>query len=200
MLTDLSTMLIMLPIFVVSISLHEYGHALAGYLCGDDTAERAGRLTVNPLAHLDPIGTLMIALVGFGWAKPVPYDPRNLKNPRLQQPLIAAAGPLVNLLLMIVALIGYRISGPYSPFAQTWQVAIILNAMLVVFNMLPIPPLDGSVILREVMPRTMRAAYDSFATYGWIALLLFIYLPVTRGMLTTTYMALVNGINRLLPF
>jgi Zn-dependent protease len=195
MLTDLSKAMIMLPIFMVSISLHEFGHALMSYLCGDDTAEKSGRLTVNPLAHLDLFGTILLVLVGFGWAKPVPIDPRNLKHPRWQQPLIAFAGPLVNLLLLIICLIGYNWAGPFSPFAETWKVGIFINAMLVVFNMLPLPPLDGSMILREVLPSKAREQYDSMAQFSWVFLMIALYLPATRHFLGWAQMGLIKGVN-----
>jgi Zn-dependent protease len=199
MLTDLSKALIMLPIFIVSISLHEFGHAVMGYFCGDDSAEKAGRLTVNPLAHLDPIGTLLLVFVGFGWAKPVPMDPRNFKYPRCQAPLVALAGPLVNLLLLVVCLVGYNLSGPFSPFAETWKVGIFINAMLVVFNMLPVPPLDGSIVLRELLPLKARDQYDSMSQFSWVFLMIALYLPATRHFLAWAEMGLIKGVNGILP-
>jgi Zn-dependent protease len=200
MLPDLSKALIMLPIFMVSISLHEFGHAVMAYFCGDDTAEKAGRLTVNPLAHLDPIGTILLVLVGFGWAKPVPIDPRNLKNPRWQQPLIAMAGPLVNLILLMVCLIGYNWSGPWSPVAETWKVGIFINAMLVVFNMLPVPPLDGSIVLRELLPAKGKEQYDSMSQFSWVFLMIALYLPATRQFLAWAEMGLIKGVNGIVAF
>ncbi len=195
MLTDLNSALIMLPIFIVSISLHEFGHALMGHLCGDDTAEKAGRLTVNPLAHLDLFGTLMIVLVGFGWAKPVPFDPRNLKHPRWQQPMIAAAGPLMNLILMTISLIGFHWSGMGSPVLDTWRVGIFINAMLVVFNLIPVPPLDGSLILREFLPAKAKESFDSMTQFGWIFLMIALYLPITRTGMNWAENGLIQGVN-----
>lgn len=200
MLTDLSKAFILLPIFIVSISLHEFGHALMGHLCGDDSAERAGRLTVNPLAHLDPIGTILLVLVGFGWAKPVPIDARNLKHPRWQQPLIALAGPLVNFLLLVACLVGYNWSGPWSPVAETWKVGIFINAMLVVFNMLPVPPLDGSLVLREMLPAKARDQYDAMSQFSWVFLMVALYLPATRSFLAWAEMGLIKGVNGVIAF
>ncbi|MBC7543945.1 MAG: site-2 protease family protein [Candidatus Sericytochromatia bacterium] len=195
MLTDLNSLLTMLPIFIVSISLHEFGHALMGHLCGDDTAEKAGRLTINPLAHLDLFGTLPIVLIGFGWAKPVPFDPRNLKHPRWQAPLIAAAGPLVNLLLLTACLIGYRMSGPGSPFVETWRMGVFINAMLVVFNMIPIPPLDGSLILRELLPTKARESFDGMTQFSWIFLMVALYLPATQIFMRWSQNGLIQGLD-----
>lgn len=137
---------------VFALTIHEFFHALAGYLLGDKTAARAGRLTINPISHIDPIGFLMLMFVGIGWAKPVPFNPYNLKYPKWGPALVALAGPLANLASVIV--LGALTHGLlYAGLEYTnLLVALLLftifiNAILMLFNIIPIPPLDGSKIL-----------------------------------------------------
>ncbi len=144
---------------VLSLTVHEFAHALVGKWRGDDTAEQMGRLTMNPLVHLDPVGTLMLLFVGFGWAKPVPFDPRNLQNPAWDGATIALAGPGANLLLAILAATAYR-SFAELPFALDSLLPVFLilliftNLLLAIFNLLPIPPLDGAKVLDAICYRT----------------------------------------------
>ncbi len=134
---------------IFALTVHEFAHALIGKWRGDDTAEQMGRLTLNPLAHLDPMGTIMLLVVGMGWAKPVPFDPRNLKNPAWDGTVIAFAGPFANLFLAVVAAACYR-SVAVAGLAQDSLLPLFLilliftNLTLLFFNLLPIPPLDGS--------------------------------------------------------
>ena len=148
---------------VFTLSIHEASHAWVGSLLGDSTAKRMGRLTINPLAHLDPIGFLMILLVGFGYAKPVPYNPYNLTYPRWGPALIAAAGPLSNLLFGIVCSILYgfiepNLGGDNLLVLTFWFLGHI-NFALMIFNLIPLPPLDGSKALLAVLagPQHERA-------------------------------------------
>ncbi len=144
---------------VLSLTVHEFAHALVGKWRGDDTAESLGRLTLNPLAHLDPVGTLMLLFVGFGWAKPVPFDPRNLKNPAWDGVAIALAGPFSNLLLATLAAVAYRNLAEVA-FAQGTMLPIFLilliftNLLLLFFNLIPVPPLDGSKVIDAVLYRS----------------------------------------------
>ncbi len=144
---------------ILALTIHEFAHALVGSWRGDKTAEQMGRLTLNPLAHLDPIGTLMLLFVGFGWAKPVPYDPRNLKNPAWDGVAIAFAGPISNLFLAGLAGMAYR-SLAEAEFAQGSLLPIFLillaftNLLLLFFNLIPIPPLDGSKVVDAIFYRT----------------------------------------------
>ena len=145
----------MVLIFLFTLGIHEYCHALAGYLLGDRTAERAGRLTLNPLAHVDPLGFLALLTVGFGWGKPVPFNPYNLKYPRWGPVFVAGAGPASNLVIGILcASLFYWIApnlGQTNLLVFVLQYAAILNFILCLFNLIPIPPLDGSKALLALL-------------------------------------------------
>ncbi|MBP9863933.1 site-2 protease family protein [Patescibacteria group bacterium] len=145
---------------IFSFTIHEFGHAFATHLLGDETAEREGRLTLNPLSHVDPIGLLMLLMAGFGWAKPVPFTPSNLKHPRLDSMLIGLAGPFANVILAAIAAIifrfmGLQLSGDF--FSTFLFVLVVINLLLVVFNAIPIPPLDGSKLLFAVIGGAKKA-------------------------------------------
>ena len=179
-----------LPLFVVSISFHEAAHAYTAYYFGDDTAKQQGRLTLNPLAHLDVFGTLMLVLVHFGWAKPVPVDPRKLRNARWQMPVISAAGPLANLILAIVSLMGYILIEKHlislRSTLDTFAIAAQLNVMLFVFNLIPIPPLDGAGVLRAFLPQSQQKWFDQIGMYGAMILMLMLFIiPGTSEILTS---------------
>jgi Zn-dependent protease len=170
---------------VISLSFHEYGHAWVAKRFGDDTAERAGRLTINPLAHIDPMGLLMVVFVGFGYARPVPTDPRRFTS-RYADLLVAAAGPGMNLLLAVLSinvylltlkagLIGSADLGPRLFFVYLAQI----NLLLMVFNLLPIGALDGHYILPYFLPRRLSQAYRYYnGRYGNFVLLGLIMLAV----------------------
>ena len=151
---------------VASFTLHEFSHALAGTLQGDDTAQRMGRLTLNPLAHIDPIGFLAMITVGFGWGKPVPFNPYNLKNQKWGPTLVAVAGPGANVVLLVLsALVLRAVVGAGLPSDNTLvfflSVMITFNAALFIFNLIPVPPLDGSKFLLSVLsgPEHARARF-----------------------------------------
>ena len=139
--------------FVAALTFHEFCHGLAAKLQGDDTAERAGRLTLNPIVHIDPIGLLAVLVAGFGWAKPVPYNPYNLRNQKWGPVIVAAAGPLANLALFLVSGLTYRGLMAFGLLTDGSALATFLgalmgvNVVLFAFNLLPIPPLDGSKFL-----------------------------------------------------
>jgi Zn-dependent protease len=163
---------------VISLSFHEYGHALVAKLFGDDTAERAGRLTLNPLAHVDAFGLLMVVLVGFGYAKPVPTDPRNFRS-RWASLWVSAAGPLMNLLLAVVALnfFTFAVNAGWGYFTGLGPRTFFLylariNLLLMLFNLIPLGALDGHYILPYFLGKRAGAAYVDFnARYGNMALM-----------------------------
>lgn len=165
-------------IFLVALPFHEFSHALAAFRQGDPTAKFMGRLTLNPLAHIDPIGALMILLVGFGWAKPTPYNPLNLRTGRAGEAIIAFAGPASNLVLAVAGALPLRYiatSGIDVPplLEGTLVLFVYLNLLLMVFNLLPIPPLDGSKVLFALMdPGTERQYRPTLEQYGPFLLLL----------------------------
>ncbi len=147
---------------ILSLSFHEFGHAIVAKWQGDDTAQRAGRLTLNPIAHIDPLGLLMVVLVGFGYAKPVPTDPRNFKS-RVSDLYVAAAGPLMNLLLAFVTWNVYlllRANGWDNAGGQVFFTLLAqINLLLMLFNLIPLGPLDGHYILPHFLPRQMAYQY-----------------------------------------
>lgn len=154
----------------LSLSFHEFGHAIVAKWQGDDTAERAGRLTVNPLAHIDPLGLLMVVMVGFGYAKPVPTDPRNFRSARSDL-YVAGAGPLMNLLLAVLTWNVYlflRANGWENAGALTFFTLLAqINLLLMLFNLIPLGPLDGHYMLPHFLPQQMAYRYRVLnARYG----------------------------------
>ena len=182
--SSITSMAATLLAVLLAITLHELAHGYVAYCLGDNTAKAAGRLTLNPLAHLDPIGALMMLIAGFGWAKPVPVNPFFFKGNRTTgMMLVSLAGPLVNL---IVAYIAYAVyvagQGFYTvPFMnQFLNYCIILNVFLAVFNLIPVPPLDGSKILAGFLPK--QTAFKFLTTmerYGFVILMVLILFNIT---------------------
>ena len=180
--------LLLAPPILLAITFHEYAHGWTAMKFGDPTAKMMGRLTLNPLVHLDPIGTLMLFLVHFGWAKPVPVDPRYFSDPKRQMLWVALAGPVANMILAFfsgILIIGFASSN----FMFTSNTAIIgnmlvyslqINLALAVFNMLPIPPLDGSKILRGLLPYEYEHIAVQMEQYGpWVLMSIILF-----GMMT----------------
>ena len=164
----LEYLIILSPVLLFSLCFHEFSHAYIAYRLGDNTAERLGRLNISPLNHLDPIGTLMLLIVGFGWAKPVPVNPYNLKNPKKDMILIAAAGPISNLLLALLGSILMRFL-PYSlisSFIEVFYLFIYINIALAIFNLIPLPPLDGSQIISGLIPNHKQNLLNKINQYG----------------------------------
>lgn len=149
----------------MSLSFHEAAHAFVANLLGDPTARYSGRLTLNPLAHLDPIGSLMILLAGFGWAKPVPFNPLNLRNLKRDAALISFAGPAANLALAAIFGSFYRWLGGGGALGGVLTLLAIINLNLAVFNLIPLHPLDGFKVVTGLLPR--RLAVDWEQTQGW---------------------------------
>lgn len=161
---------------LIGITVHEFMHAwIANYL-GDSTPGRAGRISLNPVAHLDPLGTLALVFLGFGWGKPVPINPNNFKNPRLGSALTSIAGPLTNFLLADALIMLFRFGGLSS--ATIWGRVVLAvafyNLLLAIFNLIPIPPLDGSGVLALFFP-----AFDSPRAHQYGPILLIVFLVLT---------------------
>ncbi len=154
----LDVLVILIPVLVFALCFHEFSHAFVAYLLGDDTAEKQGRLTLNPLAHLDFMGSMMILFVGFGWAKPVPVNPLNLRDKRTGMIKVAFAGPASNLLLALICGIVIRLINYYNisideSVGSALYLFLFINIALAIFNLLPIAPLDGSQIFGSIISR-----------------------------------------------
>ncbi|MBI4318807.1 MAG: site-2 protease family protein [Chloroflexi bacterium] len=167
---------------ILSISVHEASHALMAYRLGDPTAKYLGRLTLNPVAHLDPLGTLMIVITtisgfGIGWGKPVPVNPYNLRNgAKTGMAMVSVAGPLSNLVLASFLAIPMRLDLIPDPTVFfVFRMMVLLNIALAVFNMIPIPPLDGFKVLQGILPNRQAYALSSLETYGPAILMLVIF-------------------------
>jgi Zn-dependent protease len=202
---DLPSLLAKAVILLVALPIHEFSHAFVAYRLGDDTAARRGRLTLNPLRHLDPLGSLMIFFVGFGWAKPVPVNPYNLRHgPRAGYALVAAAGPASNLLLAALVAVLWRIGLFGSVSNNVLQFAFFfmsINVSLCLFNLIPLAPLDGSGVLGGIVGERGAQALASVQTYGPILLMgLFMlsYISPRFNILGGILSSGVNAVMRLL--
>lgn len=176
---------------VVSITFHEFSHVFTAKLLGDRTGEYAGRLTLNPLAHLDPFGMIAILLVGFGWGKPAPFNPYNLRSQRWGPGLVALGGPASNLLLMIVfgllLKIAYPLLGPTNYLTIFLQVLVTFNGVLMVFNLIPVPPLDGSHILEGILGSRGQAVSQFLNVYGPRLLLILVFISIILNIPIFSY-------------
>ena len=159
-------LVLLIPVLLFALVFHEFSHAWVANKLGDPTARYAGRLTLNPMAHLDPIGGLMILFVGFGWAKPVPVDIRYLSNPRIDMMKIAFAGPASNLILAFIGGTILRLGFVHGTMAMMIMFFTQINIMLAVFNMIPIAPLDGSQIFSGLLIRTNPELVRNLQIYG----------------------------------
>jgi Zn-dependent protease len=172
---DFSTAVIVgVPAILIAIIIHEFSHGYAAYVLGDNTAKDAGRLTLNPLAHIDLFGTIIVPLLmlvtmgaAFGWAKPVPFNPYNLKYPRFGPAIVAIAGPLSNLIVAMISLVAFKLLVPvFDPSTNMLMIFLVyltvLNLVLLIFNLIPIPPLDGSKVLFSFLSGMKYAPLRSF--------------------------------------
>lgn len=197
-------MLLTLPGILVAISIHEYGHALAAYKMGDNTAKVNGRLTLNPLKHLDPLGFLCLLIFRFGWAKPVPINPRNFGNPRRDDIIVSLAGVGMNLITSIVFLLIMKISlqsGLLTRMGYGGQIlanmlyyAAYINIGLMVFNLLPIPPLDGHHVVQDIIGYKAVKFYHEYAQYIRVGLIILLI----TGFLGRFIIPAVSGVFNLL--
>ena len=190
---DIGQLLVILPVLLLSLTIHETAHAATADWYGDPTARRLGRISLNPAVHVDPVGTVILPLLGilaggfvFGWAKPVPVNPANLRRPRQDFLVIAAAGPASNIVLAIgaswlLAAVGLEAAGGWAGAVATFAFAMLqLNLLLAVFNMIPVPPLDGGNVLAGLLPEWLAEPYDRLVRpWGFVILLV---LMATGGL------------------
>ena len=195
---------------VLAITLHEFFHALAADHLGDPTPRSRGRLTLNPLAHADPIGTIALPLVSLlsglptiGWAKPVPIDPFNFRHPKRDEIIVSLAGPCSNLLLAIISSLCLRFLPLSQVFYIFFYLLAIINISLFVFNLIPIPPLDGSHILLNLLPEKSRIQWqETFDRYGFLLIIVLVFFPIFNNqslisLIMTPIISLLSGL--LLP-
>jgi Zn-dependent protease len=178
-----SALLVIVLLLLVCFPVHEFAHAYVATKLGDDTARLMGRVTLNPLVHLDLFGSLLFLIAGFGWAKPVPVNPNRLNgNPRTSYALVALAGPASNVILAILFALLFRLSAAILPadtalasmLFQGLGTAVLLNLFLALFNLIPIPPLDGSALLVALLPEAGARLVDQLRQYGFLILMLLV--------------------------
>ncbi len=178
--------------FVVGIVLHEAAHAYSAYLLGDDTAYRAGRVTLNPASHLDVLGSLMLLIAGFGWGKPTPVVPSKLRGGVLGPVAVAFAGPASNLLIVAVCALLYALPAFQDGYLRTIVLALaFVNAILFIFNLIPIPPLDGAKVIFPFLPRSMNGFVAFMNQHGptiLLVLVLLTFLPMLPSPLTYIFL------------
>ena len=181
---------IIIPIILVSLTVHELAHATVALLLGDDTAKLAGRITLNPLKHVDPLGFLMLVVVGFGWAKPVTFDRARLRRPVRDEILVALAGPFSNLLLAVLGAAMIRVvvslragaAGSYGTLVGALATFCLINLALALFNSLPIPPLDGSHLYTSFLTEQHTVLARALTKYGFLVLFALILAPRLIGV------------------
>jgi len=169
---DPAVQVILIPVIIFALSFHEFSHGWMANRYGDPTAKLAGRLTLNPMAHLDIFGSLALYLMGFGWAKPVPVNPQYIANPKRDMMWIALAGPVSNLIVALISgillsvLLRLGLIGSQSPLIMVLIMSLQINLVLAIFNFIPIPPLDGSRILEGLIPNKYHNELAKFEYYG----------------------------------
>ncbi|WP_339203465.1 site-2 protease family protein [Paenibacillus sp. FSL K6-3182] len=176
---------------IIAFTVHEFAHAYSAYKFGDDTAYNAGRVTLNPRVHLDVLGTLLILIAGFGWAKPVPVNPSKFKSPRMMSIVVTAVGPLSNLLMGTISIFIYvailasdilsgASVGVDAAVHRFFDYFIWYNYLLFIFNLIPLPPLDGYRIIADLLPLKLRYKMDQNVQWGMFIFLLIVFIPPLR--------------------
>lgn len=196
---------IQLPILFFSVVVHEFCHGWVAYACGDDTAEKSGRLTLNPIPHIDAFGTVFLPLLCFltqapmfGWAKPVPVNPKRLKDPVRDLVRVAAAGPLSNIVIALGSAVFYKLASVLPGFTPAFRgtvqdvllFAIMINLFLAFFNLVPVIPLDGSKVVSGLLPRKLSKLYQRHAPYSMFIILAILFTKLNLAILWPMKMAL----------
>lgn len=192
---NLIHMLYMLIPIILALSVHEFAHAFVADKMGDPTARISGRMTMDPTSHVDILGFLSLLFFGFGWAKPVPINPMNFKNRKSGMILVSLAGPLSNLILAIIFSILYKFVAPILDMLALYyilQYGVIINISLMIFNLIPVPPLDGSKILASLLPYKYEAKFYEYERYLYIILIVLLITGVIRFILSPLMMPFLN--------
>lgn len=187
----LVSFLLSAPGILFALTVHEYSHARAAFALGDPTARNAGRITLNPLRHLDLVGTVMLFLVHFGWAKPVPVNPYLLRSPRRDIVYVSLAGPAANLISSVLLAVAFRLVAPARLFAAPGAhfflyclaMTVYVGFVLAVFNLLPVPPLDGFGVLTGLMPSRLNDRLHALERYGFMLTVLLVILLASTGVI-----------------
>ena len=194
-------MLTMLPGILIALTFHEFAHGLAAYAMGDDTAKNAGRLSLDPMKHIDPIGFIMLFIMRFGWAKPVPINENNFRHERLGLFFVSIAGITMNLILaLIFQLILFFTADivQLSAYVDVMRGIVWINIMLAAFNLLPIPPLDGSKIIYTFLPKNLRFTFYRYESYGSIILIILLLTGGISLLLNPVISALISFLNSII--
>jgi Zn-dependent protease len=196
----LQRLVLQIPALLLAVTIHEVSHGLVADRLGDPTARQQGRLTLNPLPHLDPLGALAFVVAGFGWAKPVPVNAYNLRHPLRDMALVAAAGPLSNFVVAFLGLLAFGLLRPYldTPFFAIPVLGVLnyvywFNLGLGIFNLIPLPPLDGGHFLPYLFPRGSWTLLRQLEQYGPVILILLVMSGATRYIMTPM-LILMNGL------
>jgi Zn-dependent protease len=199
-------MLYTVPVLLIAFPVHELSHALTAKMLGDPTAKNMGRLTLNPFKHLDVLGTICLILFRFGWAKPVPINPYNFKNPRAGMAITALSGPLSNLVLGFISIVFMDLlgMGSYTNGTLFTILSIVykllyysawINISLCIFNLIPLPPLDGEKILGFFLPESAQAFFDRYAMYFQVVLMLLLFTPIITTPLSYMVTNIFNNLD-----
>lgn len=191
---------ISLPGIIIAMVIHEWAHARVAYALGDFTPKMMGRLTLNPAAHIDPIGLILLFIAHFGWAKPVQINPYNFSNPRRDDILVSLAGPGANFAIAFVALfvinLLVKLGMPLTEgMEMVFSMIILININFGIFNLLPIPPLDGSHVLRQILPYELAAKYEELQQYSFIFLIIILMTPVVSWILVPARIMILGMFN-----
>lgn len=195
-------MVFRIPALLITLTIHEYAHARVAVNLGDPTPRMLGRLTLNPVSHLDPLGLIMLWLFKFGWAKPVPVNPGNFANPRQGMLWVSLAGPLSNLLLAFITAVSIVVVTKYQLFTGEWIKVLwwtyTYNVVFAIFNMLPIPPLDGGKVVSSLLPGRQAYAFERIEPYGFWILIALVWLGIIGPILGPIQLAVDQFIRMIL--